>query len=309
MRFSVEAWAPDYGGPLDADVLEESPATVDVGIEARADAWTPRAAPPGTERGNECVLFIDGVQRIDARVWIDDGAGRSRLGICATYAAGVARCDGAARIIDVAVERGVFTAAPDADAITTPHVTFPARAAAGDTVDHLRRAVQQRMGELERRLADSVPPADLVVVDGPLRAPRAVLNAIGYVKSHHVGYLPPVVEDVVGELKPGERTPIFLMTSSWSLYSWYLRLPSEGGHPWAGVVRCECDASIGETAAVALADRATALLPRFASSPHKDTRAPQNLYPIAGLEREMRRRSGDATFLYRSLLSAAARAS
>ena len=33
-----------------------------------------------------------------------------------------------------------------------------------------------------------------------------------------------------------------------------------------------------------------AALPAFASAPHKDTRSPQNLYPIAGLERELRRR-------------------
>jgi len=54
-----------------------------------------------------------------------------------------------------------------------------------------------------------------------------------------------------------------------------------------------------------MADLATASLPRFASSRHRDPRAPQNLYPIGGLERELRRRSGDARFIYRSLLTAA----
>jgi hypothetical protein len=54
------------------------------------------------------------------------------------------------------------------------------------------------------------------------------------------------------------------------------------------------------------ADRTAALLPRFASRPHKDPRAPQNLYPIAGLERELRRRLGDAGVLYRALRAAAA---
>ena len=39
--------------------------------------------------------------------------------------------------------------------------------------------------------------------------------------------------------------------------------------------------------------------------PPKDPRAPQNLYPIAGLERELRRRLGDPALLYRSLRAAA----
>ena len=37
---------------------------------------------------------------------------------------------------------------------------------------------------------------------------------------------------------------------------------------------------------------------------HKDARTPQNLYPIKGLEDELRRRLGDAQFLYRSIKAA-----
>ena len=59
-------------------------------------------------------------------------------------------------------------------------------------------------------------------------------------------------------------------------------------------------------AAVALASVTSAVLPRFASEPHKDTRAPQNLYPIGGLERELRHRLGDQALLFRSLQRAAA---
>jgi hypothetical protein len=50
------------------------------------------------------------------------------------------------------------------------------------------------------------------------------------------------------------------------------------------------------------------LLPPLASSAHKDPRAPQNLVPIGGLERELRRRLGDQQLLYRSLRMAAASA-
>jgi hypothetical protein len=59
---------------------------------------------------------------------------------------------------------------------------------------------------------------------------------------------------------------------------------------------------------VRLADLSVLLLPPLASAPHKDPRAPQNLVPIGGLERELRRRLGDQQLLYRSLRSAAASA-
>ena len=46
-------------------------------------------------------------------------------------------------------------------------------------------------------------------------------------------------------------------------------------------------------------------LPRFASRAYKDPRAPQNLTPIAGLERRLRGLLGDPRLLHRSLTSAA----
>ena len=56
---------------------------------------------------------------------------------------------------------------------------------------------------------------------------------------------------------------------------------------------------------VALANLSQVTLCRFASAEYKDARAPQNLYPIAGLERELRRRLGDPRLLYRALRVAA----
>ena len=50
----------------------------------------------------------------------------------------------------------------------------------------------------------------------------------------------------------------------------------------------------------------TSILPRFASEPHKEPRAPQNLYPIAGLEHHLRHRLGDPHLLERALRVTAA---
>ena len=45
----------------------------------------------------------------------------------------------------------------------------------------------------------------------------------------------------------------------------------------------------------------TATLAPLRVQPHKDARAPQNLYPIGGLERVLRHRLGDAQVCYRAL--------
>ena len=72
-----------------------------------------------------------------------------------------------------------------------------------------------------------------------------------------------------------------------------------------GVVRLECSSDMPVAAAVALANLSQVVLPRFASTEYKDSRAPQNLYPIGGLERQLRRRLGDPQLLYRALRKAA----
>jgi hypothetical protein len=96
------------------------------------------------------------------------------------------------------------------------------------------------------------------------------------------------------------------MGTSWRRNSWYLRLPGAAGAPGSGVVRRVCSAELARSEVVRLANLSAVLLPPLASSPHKDPRAPQNLVPIGGLERELRRRLGDQGVLYRSLRAAAA---
>jgi hypothetical protein len=303
VRFAVEAWAPEYGASTDGD-LAESTATVDVAVERPPSRWEPIATRRGRV-GEGTILFTDGVRRIDARVWIEPPDGGARSGICASYSAGAVLCDGRANVVAAEVQRGLFTASPGAQTIASKYGAYPLRAAAGDSVEQLWLALQQRMGELEVAVA-TAHPADLVVIDGPLSGRQNVPGAVGFVKSHHVSYLGSALEEVVAHLEPGERTPVFLTTSSWSRFSWYLRLPGAAGHPWAGIVRCEASADADVASVVDLAERIAIELPRFASAGHKDPRAPQNLYPIAGLERALRRRLGDPFLLYRGLRAASA---
>jgi hypothetical protein len=305
-RFSVDPWDPAYGVAVDVEELDSSSAEVAVDIEVPANEWAPKR--PEAEPCPTTILFLDGVRRVDAHIWIDGDDGIVHGGICASYSAGVVRCDGKARMADAAIGRGLFSASPHAVNLVTGAGTFQACVTTGALPAQLALALQEAMGRTEITVAERAcarETSDLVVIDGPLRHRTHLGNAIGFVKTHHVAYLPPEQHQLVALLAPGERTPLFTLGTSWTRVSWYLRLPGGSGSPWAGIVRCECAAELSPRQAVALADAASLALPRFASEAHKDPRAPQNLYPIAALERELRRRLGDPQLVYRALRLAA----
>lgn len=311
--FSVDPWDPSYGQSVeDGAAMAESTAELNLDLERPAPGWEP-VDPDVSAPLPATVLILDGVRRIDARVWVHGGGPQPGAGIAASLAAGVVSCDGTATIADVAVEHGLFTAAPQAADIRTRSAVYHAHKAAGPAPEQLSLALQQRLSDAEVRLATAVRARhqdadDLLVVDGPLRGRTHLERTVGYIKTHHASYLPDPQAAVVAALLPGQRTPAFTMGTSWQRHSWYLRLPGGAPVPWSGIVRLECPADLPAADVTRLADLTARLLPPLASAPHKDPRAPQNLVPIGGLERELRRRLGDQQLLYRSLRSAAASA-
>ncbi len=339
VSFSVDPWDPGYGlafgegadGTRPQASLPESAAELTLDLELPPDRWRP-VTPDPAQRLPRTALFLDGVRRIDASIWVHGTGPQPSPGIAASLAAGLVACDGAARITDVLVERGLFTTSAEATDLVTRHARYPARLAAaapgggtahGDGASGEQAAVDSRGGPdplslaLQRRLADAEvrlamayrtgqPDGDdLLIVDGPLRGRGHLDRTVGYIKTHHASYLPAAQAAVVSALAPGERTPVFGLGTTWRRTCWYLALPGTQQAPWAGVVRLECPADLPPARAAALADLTARLLPPLASAPHKDPRAPQNLVPIGGLERELRRRLGDQRLLYRSLRAAA----
>lgn len=313
MRFRVDPWDPAYGSSVEDDGIPTQQ-VVDVGIEVAADRWAPRTpyAPPGPP---EPVVFVDGVRRVEAVVWIDrDGTdGEVDPGWCASWAAGAVWCEpGRAEVVVAEVARGVVSPSPSLAPVRTVHATFEAVSAAAPTPEKLSLRVQNEMLGLEQRVATMACAGRdvLVAVDGPLRGREHLPAAAGVVKTHHVHYLPPELDRVVAALGAGQRTPVFLLESGgFTRYTWYLRLaavPLGAGGPWSGVVRVEAASTMAPADASAFADRVSANLPRFASEAHKEPRAPQNMYPVAGLERELRRRLGDPQLLLRALRRASA---
>ncbi len=285
-----------------------STSEVDVTCEVAADAWRPMAPAPGASAPS-CMVFVDGVRRVHAHGWVETSDGGLRQGICASYAAGAVRCDGRAALAAAKVTRGLFCVGEGVEPIVTRHAIYAPRPAGGEAPEQLWLAVQAQMADLEAKVsidAGAGAEGEIVVVDGPLRDRRHVPGVAGYVKTHHVRYLEPGHSEIVGALAAGQRTPLFCIGGPFPRWSWYFRLPHGVGHPWAGVVRLEAPASLDATDAVRLADQLAVALPQFASQPHQDPRAPQNLHPIAALERELRRRLGDPALLERALRIAAA---
>jgi hypothetical protein len=312
VRLDVEGWDPGYGASWDGGDGPASPSTaqLDADVEDPAAAWRPKIAP-GDVRPPSTVLLVDGVRRIDAGVWVTGDDGVPHRGLAASYAAGVVRCDlgrGAAEVAGARVARGLFTSSPSATDVVAGTVRYSAHRAHRDDQATLTGSVQAQLAALEAAVSgETRTDDDLLVVDGPLRGRQHLPRALGYVKTHRVEYLPPELTAVVTALQAGQRSPVFGVGTSWHRYAWYLRLPCPPGAPWAGIVRIECSAELSVAAAVALADRSAVTLPRFASTPYKDPRAPQNLVPIAGLERRLRAMLGDARLLYRTLTLAARR--
>jgi hypothetical protein len=298
---------PSYGPAVDADdgPSSQSNATIDPNVELSGSAWVARDPPPDV-RAPDVVLFVDGVLRNDARGWFVDEAGTAHPTLAASYAAGLVRCDqlaGTADVVALQIDRALITPAPGVASVGTPPARYASVQAGGGEQRHLDGRLRSLLSALEARVSMQARQQgagdDLLVVDGRLRGRRALPRAIGYIKSHSTFYLSADLTRVVTGLRAGQRTPVFGLSN---LYSWYLRLPCPNGSPWAGVVRIECSGDLTPQDAIALADRSAVTLPRFASSPYKDPRAPQNLVPIAGLERRLRTLLGDPRLLHRTLV-------
>ncbi|MDF5754169.1 hypothetical protein [Spongiactinospora sp. TRM90649] len=312
--FTVDPWDPGYAQALAAEAMSElgsTSAELELDVELPAADWRP-VTPARGSAPPKVMLIADGVRRIDARVWMHDPAGAMPSpGIAASYAAGIVRCgpEGAS-LAAIDVSRSVFSAAPHATDVKTSAAVYRALPAADASMDELSLALQRRVTQLEIDLAVShrsqAGDDDLLLVDGPLRGRTHLPRTVGYIKTHHTAYLPAPQAGVVSELAAGQRTPVFLMGTSWRRHAWYVRLSEGSATPWAGVARCEAGADLLPEEVVALADSITLALPGLAGVSYKDPRAPQNLTPIGGLEKLLRHRLGDPRFLYRALRAAAA---
>jgi hypothetical protein len=307
MRLRVDPWDPEYGASVELDDQLAPAVGLELGVEVTG-AWDPIPAP--ARDGVPCCAFVDGVRRIDARLFAEEG-GVQAPGLAGSWAVGCAWSTKPPRIGEVRVGREVVVGAgllpDDLEAHIGAYVVTFHGSSVPDAgpLDPLR-GLQNAMRSAETALAQAIiesGEAELLVADGPLGYSHPG-PLIGMVKRQSRAYLDVERAQVFPRLRAGQRTPIFkLGAQRLERYSWYLRLVDgrtiDGA--MAGVVRLEVDASAGLAPAQRLADLAGSILPHFASKPGHDPRAPQNLYPIGALEAHLRHRLGDALLIRRAL--------
>jgi hypothetical protein len=308
LTLRLDPWTPTYESALQIEEDETGPQpAVDPFVET--DDW--KAPPPQFVERPETIAFVDGVQRVEMRV-IGDRDGKAVYGAFASVAVGAvfARQGGST----VAAETPLRVLAL-ADGETHPAVAVPcgeatlefrSRPTAASGLSGVQEAVQSARREAEIALGERLDEQghEMVVVDGRLNwQPKRKAMVIGLVKTIHKRYLDDAQASVIATLQPRTRTPLFRIGRDRAVYSWYLRL-TEGraiDHAWAGVVRVETLETIGIELAVKLADLTACHLPAFASASMHDPRAPQNLYPIGGLEEQLRHSLGDHEWIRRHI--------
>lgn len=318
MRIAVEAWGLDHGGEIvlsePTQFTTEAPDTTCEGIP-----WEPVPRPKDISRPRR-IAFIDGTRRLEARIFVSADGEAPVPGVAGSIAVGAVACEprpngAAARCAEVAelrVRRYLslgagrelsLVAGQSLEYESLPHPSIDVNQIVDGIHDHMRAA--------EAALAqDIVNQYSLVLVDGPLAVMRPGPQPIvGFIKAHHARYLSEEEEAILGRLACGERTPMFAFGERRPRYSWYLRLCEleSNHHSWHGLVRCETPAALGRDGAAALAEATAQLLPRFASEPYWDPRAPQNLVPVVALEKHMRHLLGDRELITRMIRSAAVR--
>ncbi|MFH7024138.1 MAG: hypothetical protein ACHBN1_01720 [Heteroscytonema crispum UTEX LB 1556] len=319
-NFRLEPWGNDYQPPIDIEELPQSASEVDATVE-EAD-WSKfckhRQLPDLPQR----LVFIDGRRRIDAA--LVGGSGNTvNYGVFGTIAVGavvVDRTTHTATCANLTIRRilgfGGNREAPKTH-IPCPFgsgaelVYEPTKPYLENNPEIRKNLVQNAMLKAEATLASqqyATQRNTLVIRDGrlPYNSPTFTL---GYVKTMHKNYLSEKHAALLWELKPGERSPIFLIKEqnrpnwSWYLKSGNFQTNSQrfGYHDLHGVVRLELSSENPLETAVHIADQSTYLIPEYASHPYKDPRAPQNLTPVGALERELGRHMGDANLIKRRL--------
>lgn len=309
LALRIDPWASEYDSALQLDEEPDQQESLPgVRTDVETDDW--RLIEPPHQPMPSPVVFIDGVQRIELRV-LTDHEGRLAYGAFASVGVGAVFASEGEPYIEsqpasrtLALSCGLTDdtwSVPCGSAVLDFEVTsWPE----GDPTA-IRKAVSQYRRDREARLGVALVDRGhpLVIVDGRLRFTPSGGFAVGMTKTLHREYLPSPQSSLVRELRPGARTPVFEIPYHDPLYSWYTRLaePSRIDHCLAGVVRLETMASVGIERAAWLADLTTVHLPRFASSPIWDSRAPQNLYPFAALENRLRHELGDHLWVRRAI--------
>ena len=310
LSLRADPWIPDFGMGFQAR-LDETPARADPFVET--DDWSVPIVSRGVEPGT--VWFVDGVRRVELRLIAGDEHGGHAPGLFGSFAVGAVRCDGRATFAEHSLGRSVVVGGglrPEPVEVRVGGAVLeyqPATEPGGDP-DAPLFGLQKAMMAQEAALASRIAAGkeELVLCDGRLGFLDATRSpVVGVVKRFVRAYLDSEEDALLPRLSAGDRTPLFgLVYEGQPLerYAWYTRLVRSRPewHDHAGLVRCEVRVAMGLDGARSLADRVSALLPGFAGRPF-DPRFPQNLAPVAALERFLQHRLGHRGLIRRALIA------
>jgi len=307
---TLDPWSAEYGSAFDFEEEEPEEAPnfeIDPLVET-AD-WS-RGVAPKPLPFPELVAFVDGVQRIESWARVDDGESSS-VAVLASVAAGCVFSTPTAATVSVDyVSRalavgGSTRSEPFVVQASRRPLVFEVLPATGTGRHGAMQAAAVRRRDLElASIQKHLPSTPLVIADGRLNdLTRSPNQLVGIAKTLHQLYVAGEQRALIERLGAGERTPVFSIKDSWgSRYSWFLRLPYTRPihHSYAGIVRLEIPQD-GARSPVEVADMLSHNLPRFASRPEHDPRAPQNLLPVGALEKRLRHELGDQAFIRRAI--------
>ena len=281
---SVSEWVPSYGDP---HALEDDHEYAQVWEHPRLQAVECPPTPPPR------VAFVDGVRRGEALLYLEQST--ALAGVLGVGAAVPGSGYAGVRVERVFLRWENVTLPPQAGGWNWRSLSIPADL---QPEMALQRAMRQAEAEVGSQLSAE---GFTVVLDGPIQT--ATAGAIGYVKTQQRVLLSPDQAEGLSGLGPGQRSSLFAWGDK---HGCYLRLGRQSSHqhPYHCLVRLETS---GEAeASRQRLHEAAAWIPAFAGVPHLDPRAPQNLLPIAGLEKELRRRCGDPGLALRAVRQAVA---
>ena len=304
-HIGVEAFHMDYGAGYQAE-----DATRDLVCDW-VEEEDPPAQSPAATAGPTRIAFVDGTMRTEARLTFTDDSGDIHIGLVGSWAAGAALVEHGHPARTDFVDVGRMTVFSGGQPIQLPlhdnGWTWKAEATEAKEPEAARQHLQRRMRDAEGRIAERLcEDGWFTLVDGPLHSVRQTRGqpVVGYVKTHHRRLLAASDWAAVPDLAIGQRSRLFALDED--RYACYVRVGDVGpwATQWAGIARLEVSGGVGREVAGEVTSRLAALLPRFASAPHRDPRAPVNLTPIAGLERHLHRRQGEPRLALRAVREA-----
>jgi hypothetical protein len=317
MRITLDPWGGDPASqialPYKIDSAGTSVLALDDPIEDRP--WAPVVPAPPTLP--TVTVVVDGVLRSDMTALVAEGE-QQALALFGSYAAGAVVLHHHAELVHDRIARlfivGRNQASPDVDvpAGSGRPLRYEGYSSPWDTHEKLRETLLTAMRKAEAAVAEAFStPMSLILADGNLTFLGGSSSVVGVIKSLHHLYLTGRRAAILEQLRPGERTPLFRIVSGqrgerYQVLTCYLRLaPPQRIEPaCAGLVRLEVKASLGVPHAVGLLEQAAMHVCALASHAPKDPRAPQNLIPFGGLERQLRHKLGDPLLVRRGIVRA-----